>query len=76
MLDAETAAFFASLGGRSVHFGADGGLDDVDGIYRTWLADAEVAVVLQRPDFYVYGTAASGDGTRSLVAGLRGILAA
>ena len=74
-LDADTAAFFASLGGRAAHVGADAPVRDLDGVYGKWFADASVAVVLQRPDFYVFGTAARLDGTPGLVAELRRALA-
>jgi 3-(3-hydroxy-phenyl)propionate hydroxylase len=72
-LDAESAAFFASLGGVAAHIG-DGGIDDVDGAYHRWLAEHGAGVVLQRPDFYVFGSAARVEDAGLLVRDLRGML--
>ncbi len=70
-LDAELAAFFASLGGTSAHVAPDGPVADLNRGYARWFAANRAAVVLQRPDFYVFGTAPSLDGARPLVAALR-----
>ena len=40
---------------------APGGVSDVDGRLTAWLADAQAHAVLVRPDFYVFGSAASPD---------------
>lgn len=69
-LDDAARDFFASLGGLAVHVAPDGPVRDIDGTYADWFAGAGLAVVLQRPDFYVFGTAATIDGTPSLVAQL------
>jgi len=71
VLDAQTRAFFASLGGRSAHLGAGGDLHDLDGTYARWFESAGVAVALQRPDFYLFGTAAELAGANELVCALR-----
>jgi 3-(3-hydroxy-phenyl)propionate hydroxylase len=71
-LDRDTAAFFASLGGVTACATA---LDDVDGVYGRWFDGTSAAVVLQRPDFYVFGTAVTVDGARMLVGDLRRTLA-
>jgi 2-polyprenyl-6-methoxyphenol hydroxylase-like FAD-dependent oxidoreductase len=71
-LDGEAAAFFARLRGTVAGLGADG-VRDLDGVYARWFADAGVATVLQRPDFYVFGTAATLDAN-ALVGRLRGVL--
>jgi 3-(3-hydroxy-phenyl)propionate hydroxylase len=71
-LDRDTTAFFASLGGITASVAA---VDDVDGAYRRWFDETGVAVVLQRPDFYVFGTAATADGARVLVDDLRRTIA-
>jgi hypothetical protein len=76
LLDPEAAAFFAALGGIGAWVGADGPVRDLDGVYERWFADAGVAVVLQRPDFYVFGTAPRADDAGVLVAQLRRLLAA
>ncbi|MBI3786467.1 MAG: bifunctional 3-(3-hydroxy-phenyl)propionate/3-hydroxycinnamic acid hydroxylase [Deltaproteobacteria bacterium] len=75
-LGREAAAFFASLGGVSAHVGADAVVQDIDGTYARWFADAGVDVVLQRPDFYLFGSATSVKATSSLVNELRRRLAA
>jgi len=71
----ELAAFFASLGGISAWVGNDGPVVDVNGSYARWFSRAGVAVVLQRPDFYVFGTGPLEDGARRLVSTLRERLA-
>jgi len=75
-LDADAAAYFASIDGISAHVAAEAPVRDVDGTYGRWFANAGVAVVLQRPDFYVFGTAASASGACDLVSRLRRALAA
>ena len=70
-LDPETRAAFATLGGVGAHVAPEGPVRDVDGTYRRWFDEAGVAVALQRPDFYVFGTAPSVDGAGGLVADLR-----
>jgi flavoprotein hydroxylase len=70
-LDAEVAAFFGSLGGISARVGPGGTVADVDGTYARWFDAAGAAVVLQRPDFYVFGTAARLDEASGLVERLR-----
>jgi len=74
-LDADTAAFFAALGGITAHVGARAPIRDLDGTYAKWFAEAGVAVVLQRPDFYVFGTAATVGGSAALITQLRRVLA-
>jgi len=72
----ELAAFFASIGGISAHVGAGSLIADVNGSYAKWFAAAGKSVVLQRPDFYVFGTASAVDGTAHLVGTLRSLLVA
>src|SRR5262249_23158208 len=74
-LEPEAAAFFASLGGITAHVGAQANVRDLDATYRRWFDGAGVAVVLQRPDFYVFGTARSVEDTSALVEALRRALA-
>ncbi|MGH7339708.1 MAG: bifunctional 3-(3-hydroxy-phenyl)propionate/3-hydroxycinnamic acid hydroxylase, partial [Candidatus Rokuibacteriota bacterium] len=69
------SAFFASLGGIGAHVAPGGPVDDVDGSYARWFRDHDVGVVLQRPDFHVFGTAATPDGAAGLVGRLRDALA-
>jgi 2-polyprenyl-6-methoxyphenol hydroxylase-like FAD-dependent oxidoreductase len=70
-LDRELAGFFASLGGVAAHVSEAGPIIDVNGGYARWFAAHGAAVALQRPDFYVFGTAPELDGARGLVASLR-----
>jgi flavoprotein hydroxylase len=73
-LPPDLAAFFASLGGVTAHVAPGGPVHDVSGRYATWFAAEGVGVVLQRPDFHVFGTAPTVDGTAALVARLRAVL--
>jgi len=43
----------------------------VNGTYREWFAQHGPGVVLQRPDFRIFGTAPAVDGTATLVQRLR-----
>ena len=76
-LDEELREWFASIGGVIVPFGCTpGGLVDVDGTYRSWFADRGVAAALQRPDFVLYGTAATTTEVPALVRSLAEALGA
>ncbi len=46
---------------------ARGGVRDVDGRLSAWLAEHRVHAVLVRPDFYVFGSAASADEVGALL---------
>jgi flavoprotein hydroxylase len=70
-LDPARAADFASIGGVGAQVGAGAAVDDVDGSYQRWFDRHGVAVVLQRPDFHVFGAAAGLEGSESLVDDLR-----
>jgi 2-polyprenyl-6-methoxyphenol hydroxylase-like FAD-dependent oxidoreductase len=70
-LTPDLAAFFSSIGGLSVHVGPHGPVHDVTGSYARWFAAAGAAVVLQRPDFHIFGTSMSLDGASELVGQLR-----
>jgi len=70
----ELAAFFASLGGVSAHVAPGGPVHDLHGTYARWFAENGVGVVLQRPDFHVFGTAPAIDGAATLVGRLRSAL--
>ena len=65
------SAFFTALGGISAHVAPGGPVDDVNGSYAKWFAATGAAVVLQRPDFHVFGTATALEGTSQLVSQLR-----
>jgi hypothetical protein len=38
----------------------DGSLEDLDGTYRSWFADHACSAAIERPDWYLYGTAKNG----------------
>ena len=61
--------WFESIGGQVV------ALTDPDPVYRRWFADHDVAGALQRPDFYLYGSAPKAAAADSLLADLRSHLA-
>jgi hypothetical protein len=70
-LDAESARWFASLGGITAHVGDRAPIEDLRGGYARWFAEHGAAVALVRPDFAVFGTAQSQDGASALVEALR-----
>lgn len=71
LVDPALLDWFASIGGVVVGFGPGSGVRDADGRYGRWFARNGVTAVIQRPDFYVYGTAAEVGGIGPLLAGLR-----
>jgi flavoprotein hydroxylase len=68
-LAADVAGWFGSIGGRVVAVAPD------DPVYGRWFADRGVIAALQRPDFHLYGTAASPAEAAALVDHLRTHLA-
>jgi 2-polyprenyl-6-methoxyphenol hydroxylase-like FAD-dependent oxidoreductase len=57
-------ALWSRLDGAAFHLGDGSALRDVDGTYANWLKGHDAAVVLVRPDYYVFGsgvTAADAD---------------
>jgi hypothetical protein len=75
-LDADLAAWFERIGGRVVTLGEGGEVGDPDRTYATWFADRHVIAALQRPDFYLYGTATTGGEAVALITRLRADIAA
>jgi 3-(3-hydroxy-phenyl)propionate hydroxylase len=73
-LPPELAAYFASLGGVSVHVAPGAPVHDLHGSYAQWFAEHDVGVVLQRPDFHIFGGAPTLDGAATLVDELRSTL--
>ncbi|MCW8378673.1 bifunctional 3-(3-hydroxy-phenyl)propionate/3-hydroxycinnamic acid hydroxylase MhpA [Streptomyces justiciae] len=62
------------LGGLAVHFGPGAPVTDVEGVYGSWFDEWNRDVILIRPDFHVFGTAASSDGAEALIRELTGRL--
>jgi len=73
-IDGDLREFLRSIGGTSAHVGSDAPIVDVNGSYTKWFSDNHVAVALQRPDFYLFGTAPAQDGAMQLVSSLRHML--
>jgi hypothetical protein len=61
----EERAWFESIGGRSVT------LADPDPLFLRWFAEHDTTCALQRPDFYLYGTAQTAGHATTLLADLR-----
>ncbi len=70
-LDPDTVAFFRSLGGISAHVSSSGPLRDTDGTYAGWFANSGARVVLQRPDYYLFGAAQRAESPGALIDQLR-----
>jgi len=68
-VDADAKAWFASIGGRIV------ALAEPDPTYERWFAEHDTTWALQRPDFYLYGTAATLADAAALLFDLRRHLA-
>jgi 2-polyprenyl-6-methoxyphenol hydroxylase-like FAD-dependent oxidoreductase len=64
-LDEPDQAWFEALGGRIV------ALHDPDPLLSCWFDERDAAFVLERPDFHIYGTAASGSDASVLLGDLR-----
>jgi hypothetical protein len=65
------AGFFESIRGLSAWVAPGGPVDDVRGTYARWFGDKGVGVVLQRPDFHVFGAAAHISGANDLIGRLQ-----
>lgn len=61
--------WFADLGGKIVVLGGE--VEDIEGTYQRWFNEHGVCVVLQRPDFYLFGAASDDDGAKVLLDALR-----
>ena len=68
-LDPCAVEWFGSIGGRIV------ALDPTDPVASGWFADRAVSWALQRPDFYVFGTARDAGGASTLLSDLHSQLA-
>ena len=69
-LDAPTVEWFESIGGKAVS------VEPIEPLLRAWFADRGVTWALQRPDFYLYGTATDPATASALLSQLRSHLAA
>jgi flavoprotein hydroxylase len=65
-------SWFRSLGGRVVPVSP---AVDVDGTYAAWFAEHGCIAILQRPDFHLYGSAATREDVTRLLVSLRDALA-
>jgi hypothetical protein len=63
--------WFAGIGGAIVTI-TDA--DDIDGTYAEWFHGHDVATVLQRPDFSLFGAVSATEGAVGLVEALRAAL--
>lgn len=77
-LPADLADWFVGLGGSIVALGgprtvspATASVTDLDDTYGRWLAGHGAVAVVQRPDFYVYGSATDPSGVAPLLERLR-----
>jgi flavoprotein hydroxylase len=61
--------WFTSIGGAVVP------LDEPDAVFSRWFGEHDTACALQRPDFYLYGTAPTASSATALLADLRHHLA-
>ncbi len=68
-IDRDARAWFESIGGRVV------ALTDPDPEFVAWFAKHDATCALQRPDFYLYGTAADAAAATTLLTDLRTHLA-
>jgi hypothetical protein len=70
----ELSLWWAELGGTAVQVAPGAEVDDVEGTYARWFAELDAAVILTRPDFYVFGTASGRAGVPALLADARAAL--
>lgn len=42
-------------------FGADGGIEDLDGVYERWFESTNCDLILVRPDLFIFSTGKSGE---------------
>lgn len=64
-IDTAARSWFESIGGRCVT------LDGNENVSRLWFEEHGATYALQRPDFYLYGTAADSAGASALLGALR-----
>jgi len=64
-IDADDRAWFETIGGKVV------ALEEPDAWFEEWFNSHDTTCALQRPDFYLYGTAPTAEAASSLLADLR-----
>ena len=64
-IGSEERAWFESIGGRAV------ALTDPDPLFVRWFTEHDTTCALQRPDFYLYGSAPTAAAATTLLADLR-----
>jgi flavoprotein hydroxylase len=70
-LDDVVCRWFEGIGGRIVRLDAE---TDRNGTYERWFTKHDVTWALQRPDFHLYGAAASAGAAAMLVSDLNAVL--
>jgi 2-polyprenyl-6-methoxyphenol hydroxylase-like FAD-dependent oxidoreductase len=73
-IDPALSLWWTELGGTAVHVGSGAAADDVEGTYAEWFSAMGAVAVLQRPDFYIFGTAADRAGAAGLLGSARAAL--
>jgi flavoprotein hydroxylase len=68
-IDPVSRAWFESIGGRIVDLAEPDVQPDRE--YNRWFSDHDTACALQRPDFYLYGTAPTAAGASALLDDVR-----
>jgi 2-polyprenyl-6-methoxyphenol hydroxylase-like FAD-dependent oxidoreductase len=71
-----SADWWRSIGGTGHHVASDAPVVDVEGHYQRWFSELGAAVVLQRPDYHIFGAARYVDGAEALVKAARAALGA
>jgi 2-polyprenyl-6-methoxyphenol hydroxylase-like FAD-dependent oxidoreductase len=71
LLEDADREFLEGLGAVFAHVGPGGDAEDADGAYATYFAQRRIAVVVNRPDFYVFGAARAPQDLAQLVGALR-----
>ena len=75
VVSADDRNFWASIGGRFVHFGDVAGgeaLTDAEGIYTQLMDEYGCDVLIKRPDYYLFGACKTAKDLPALMGDLRG----
>lgn len=75
LLDDGQRALLAALNATTAVLAPEGPVVDLAGIYTDWLTSLGAVAVLARPDFHVFGTAASATEVPTLITALADVLA-